>query len=311
MLHSFISNSSMKNFLKIFIYFFIPIVIASACLEVYMRHIPNSYRYKDEWMKKNGNYVESLILGSSHAYYGINPEYLSGKAFNLANVSQDLERDYFVFNKYKDNVKNLKTVILVLSDANMLSTMEKGVESWRIAYYGIYMGYPQKRLALEITNARMTDKLQASLKGDDMLGCTPLGFGTAYKDENKQPITETSINEALERNTILNKVGNIDTTYLRQNIKALDEIILLCKQKNAKLIILTAPVVREYGKRMNRSQSALFYKIIHKKIKGNSNIEFRDYIKDPRFSSADFFDCDHLTNLGAKKFSEIISQEIH
>ena len=62
---------------------------------------------------------------------------------------------------------------------------------------------------------------------------------------------------------------------------------------------------------MNRSQSALFYKIIHKKIKGNSNIEFRDYIKDPRFSSADFFDCDHLTNLGAKKFSEIISQEIH
>jgi hypothetical protein len=92
----------MKKFLKIFIYFFIPIVIASACLEVYMRHIPNSYKYKDEWMKKNGNTVETLILGSSHAYYGINPEYLSWKAFNLANVSQDLERDFFVLDKYKE-----------------------------------------------------------------------------------------------------------------------------------------------------------------------------------------------------------------
>lgn len=301
----------MKKFLKIFIYFFIPIVIASACLEVYMRHIPNSYKYKDEWMKKNGNTVETLILGSSHAYYGINPEYLSSKAFNLANVSQDLERDFFVLDKYKDYEKNLKNVILVLSDANMLSTMEKGVESWRVAYYGIYMNYPKKRLALEITNARMADKLQAYIKGDDMLGCTLLGFGTAYKAENKQQITETSINEALERNTILNKDGNLDTTYLKVNTEALDNIISLCKQKNIRLIIVTAPVVKEYAEKLNVQQSNLFYRIIRQKVAENSNVEFYDYLKDPRFSADDFFDCDHLTNIGAKKFSEIISKEIH
>jgi hypothetical protein len=300
----------MKKFLKIFIYFFIPIVIASACLEVYMRHIPNSYTYKDEWMKKNGNSVETLILGSSHAYYGINPEYLSSKAFNLANVSEDLERDKFVLYKYAEQEKNLKNVILVLSDDNLLSNMDISVENWRIAYYSMYMGYNKKPLALEITNARMADKLTAYLRGEDMRGCNRLGFGTAYTKSNRITITSNIINETLKRHTVLNKEGAVDTTRLADNIDFLDDIIHLCKQKSIKLIIIQPPVVKEYWELMNKKQLSIFYQTIRTEVAKNRNIEFHNYSCDTRLTLDDFYDCDHLTMDGARKFSEILNAEI-
>jgi hypothetical protein len=300
----------MKKFLKIFIYFLIPIVIASACLEVYMRHIPNSYKYKDEWMKKNGNTVETLILGSSHAYYGINPEYLSSKAFNLSNVSEDLERDKFVLYKYAEQEKNLKNVILVLSDDNLLSNMDISVENWRIAYYSMYMGYNKKPFALEITNARMADKLTAYLRGEDMRGCNRLGFGTAYKSSNKIPITEYSINEAIKRHTILTKDEVMDTTRLLGNIGYLDDIINLCNKKHIRLFIIQPPVTKEYRKKMQTAQLNLYYKIIAEKQLTNKHITFCDYIQNPSFTNNDFFDCDHLSDVGAEKFSKMIEVKI-
>ena len=78
----------MKSFLLRLSLFLLPIAILAVAGEAYVRSLPNSYRLKGEWMRQNADSVEVLILGNSHAYYGIRPQDMQGVAFNLSNVSQ-------------------------------------------------------------------------------------------------------------------------------------------------------------------------------------------------------------------------------
>lgn len=90
----------MRGFLLKLILFILPVIIFCVFAEVKLRSIDNDYKYKNEWLGKNASKVKLLTLGSSHTYFGINPEEFSVPAFNLAHVSQDLTFDYFLFEKY-------------------------------------------------------------------------------------------------------------------------------------------------------------------------------------------------------------------
>ena len=87
----------MKKFLIILLAFFIPVLCVLAGLEYMVRKAPNEYQYKAQWMEKNADRVETLILGTSHAFYGINPSYLGPNAFSLAASAQSLQYDEFLF----------------------------------------------------------------------------------------------------------------------------------------------------------------------------------------------------------------------
>ncbi|HRB69044.1 MAG TPA: hypothetical protein PLC92_02955, partial [Chitinophagales bacterium] len=77
-------------------------------LELLLRDIPNDYSFKKNYLNTNSNNIEVLFLGSSHIYYGINPEYISQKSFNAAHISQSLNFDLAILEKYKDRWTNLK-----------------------------------------------------------------------------------------------------------------------------------------------------------------------------------------------------------
>ena len=71
--------------------FLIPLVIAFAASEYLLRrHIPNLYSTKYEHFLESRHRIKTLVLGSSHTHYGIDPNYFSMPAYNLANVSQSL-----------------------------------------------------------------------------------------------------------------------------------------------------------------------------------------------------------------------------
>ena len=90
----------MKKFLITILAFFIPVLFVLVGLEYIVRKAPNEYQYKAQWMEKNADRVETLILGTSHAFYGINPSYLGPNAFSLAASAQCLQYDEFLFFKY-------------------------------------------------------------------------------------------------------------------------------------------------------------------------------------------------------------------
>ena len=94
----------MKPFLlKVFL-FLLPVNLAIVAVELQLRTIPNAYSLKKTQLDNLCEELEILCLGSSHAFFGINPVYFSKKAYNAANFSQTLDYDQKILEKYIDKM---------------------------------------------------------------------------------------------------------------------------------------------------------------------------------------------------------------
>ena len=120
----------MTHFIKKIVLYLLPIALLAIGLEIYVESIPNSYTYKRQYMEQHASEIQTLVLGSSYAYDGIDTEYLP-HAFNLANSSQCFEDDYRLLAKYLSMMDSLQKVILPLS----YSSLQMVSSSNRRGYY--------------------------------------------------------------------------------------------------------------------------------------------------------------------------------
>lgn len=84
-----------------------PVIVILIIGEIMVRSLPNAIKYKENWLKQNGNKVQTLILGTSATYYGINPSMIDS-CFNAANASQGLEYDYYLLKRYINSLVSTK-----------------------------------------------------------------------------------------------------------------------------------------------------------------------------------------------------------
>ena len=119
----------MKPFITRVLIFITPIVTLCLATELLLRNIPNDYKYKRQTLDDNAESIETLILGSSPFYYGIDPEYMGNHTYNAAYVSQTLEYDHALFKKYVKWLKHLKTLILPADYFSLYLSLDKSIES--------------------------------------------------------------------------------------------------------------------------------------------------------------------------------------
>ena len=100
-----------RLYLKIAL-FLLPLLLVWLALEVFYRQVPNNYSYKDQQLQKVAPDVQTLIMGDSHAFYGINPAYFKDPTFNLSNISQSLLTDELLLEKHISNLPALKSVFV-------------------------------------------------------------------------------------------------------------------------------------------------------------------------------------------------------
>ena len=105
----------MKKFLIKTSIFAAIILVILATGEIVVRNLPNSYSYKHRYIKEHGESMSTLILGSSHTYYGIKSDELGDSVFNLANVSQTPDLDLELLRQYIGDLKNLRRVVMPIS----------------------------------------------------------------------------------------------------------------------------------------------------------------------------------------------------
>ncbi|MBQ0158537.1 MAG: hypothetical protein KBS47_05995, partial [Bacteroidales bacterium] len=74
----------MRHFLLRLLSFALPVAMLIAAGEAYVRRLPNPARDKHTWMQRHSPEVETLVLGSSHTFYGIDPSRLGEHAYSLA-----------------------------------------------------------------------------------------------------------------------------------------------------------------------------------------------------------------------------------
>jgi len=302
----------MKRYLKNTAIFLALIATILVLSEAVVRHFPNSYRFKSEWMDANASKVKTLILGGSHTYYAIIPTMLGDSVFSLANVTQHPEYDCWLLEKYIDRCPDLKTVIMPVDESNVFDPeLEEGSEWHRCTYYHIYMGYPKHdynpKYSFEVSNIaafnlKLGPALAHLLTGNAQVDCDSTGFGSDFT-------TPTFFNdEYMNRNANTTFNRHKDSNAIEYNTQYLDKIAQMCKDRGIRLVLLTTPMWEGYVKKYDQKHYDVMHKIAAKYV-NECGAEYHDYMTDPRFQGVDFHDASHLSRQGAEKFTPIIKED--
>ena len=213
----------MKRFLLNLVFvFFLPLFMIFASSEILLRSQMNEYKYKNSYLERNKSTIELLCLGPSTAYFGINPHYFKMKAFNATHVSQTINYDIFLWDKFVEQMDSLKCVILTIDYWSPFTTMETSAEPWRTKNYHLYYGckfhkYDQKS-NFETYNfnlvlwKRVYNALENLSKGCVELGIDSLGYGIDYTlSKRSSDWKEDGPSEAKKHNK------KIDNEIFKQN----------------------------------------------------------------------------------------------
>lgn len=283
--------------------------------EFYVRKVPNVYG--DKYQKITGeNGIEILVLGSSHAFYGINPEYFSEKAFNAANVSQDLKYDSFILDAAVDNQTQLKFVILPLSIFSLAYDLDSGKEGWRKYKYRVWFDYkdysfdekldiknhsvilshPRKLSLLKEASSYYADRFQKNW--------SDLGWGKSDESvASHEDIVSTGLAAAKrhQKREIMIKDKNLDL---------LDKMVRLCHERNIKLLLVTTPAHEEYRNHLEPSRVQKLTQIASEFADKYDNTFYLNLLEDDNFGSADYYDADHLNHTGAEKLTLLLNKYV-
>ncbi|MET3035813.1 hypothetical protein ABXT08_06920 [Chryseobacterium sp. NRRL B-14859] len=293
--------------------FSIPVLLCVGVIESSLRNIPNDYSYKSDYLKENSSKIEVLYVGSSHIFFGVNPEYSQYKAFNAAMTSQDLSLDWKLFNKFK-NWNHLKTIVIPIDYISLSSKLENGIEAWRMKNYTLYYGIPSKNITdyAEVFNGRFSDnigRLQNFYKNRKInIDCNKLGFGTTYSHTIKKDLKNNAAEAAKRHFVDINSKQGIHA--YEDNKKAIENFISYGKSKDVKILFVSVPVTSYYSELTNNEQLSTTLSYIKNQVSNNKNCYYINLINDRSFTNNDFYDGDHLNDLGAIKLTLKIDQEI-
>ena len=298
----------MRRFMYRTMLFLLPLLLLAAAGEYYVRNIPNSYRLKGEWMNRYADSVEVLILGNSHAYYGIRPQELKGVGMNLSNVSQVTSYDYALLRRYAP-LRKLKQVVLVADNSSLFDAPLEQSEPHRCAYYTIYMGVGPhsrwSRYGLEILQFDgFREKLKAYRNGDYVM-CDTLGWGCDYKAD----LSTFNADDTVTVQRVLQRHTCKDWRWAEANARMVEEIARFCRHEDIRLAVVQTPVCSTYNKGVPERQRKFIRQLMHK-LETQYGVTLLDYSADSRFSGQDFYDADHLSDTGAAKFTRILQNDI-
>ncbi|RCW27023.1 hypothetical protein [Marinilabilia salmonicolor] len=300
----------MKKFLKSSFIYFVIALSTAGLLEYKLRQLPNPYKDKAQFLSNNKD-IEVLILGSSHTYRGLNPEFFNIETYNVAFPSQLLEHDAFILKKYINDAKKLKYVILPISYFTLFKDMEDGIESWREKYYYLYFGYPKLvniKNALEILSPSSKPllnkfKVISGLEPPSKVGHLQNGFGS-FPDNLKTESFDITGRKAAIRHTPK------DFKKFPQKKNQLEKLIEITTEKNIQLFLLTTPKMKQYRKHLSSEVLNKIDSLCLGFAIENENTHYINLRESNLFDDNDFYDSDHLNPEGAKKLSFYLSGKL-
>ena len=292
----------MKRFYIAILLFLLPVFIFMGGTEYVVRHIPNEYKYKNDWMEQHVEEVETLILGNSHTQVGLNPVFMGDHTFNLSIAGQDYLYTHFLFFKYVKKLKHLKTLIIPVSYFSFYKDLHgDNSVTMQELYYRIYMGSPYHRYDItynmeSLYYKPLLGKLR-NLYNSNYRWC-PKGWSPWLKSDKSPIWNSCHVNKALAR---LNFAHSY--IHVSENYRQLADIADYCNHHGIKFVLVSTPQTKEYNGCLNEKQIENTQKTI-KKLQRQYVVEYYDFREDYRYKDDDFFDQSHLSEIGAEKFTK-------
>ena len=301
----------MKKLIKYTGCFLLPIMLVIVLIELFYRVVPTNYTFKHEAILKNRDTIEVLTFGDSHAMYGINPRYISGHVFNLANLSQTVYFDELLFNKYVDRLTNLKSIIIPMEYTTMSQEDNTQEDVWRKYFYESQMDlkvplikwYDPKKYSLALSQklVRTVKALNIYRHNNTLVNCDQRGWGLGYN-------TAIDSIELKRLAPIISRKHNDNKIDISQNAGRIESIIKTCQTKNINVLLVNLPVTPSYYKLLNKEEVRSILSQSQEFNNTFDHVRHLDLLQDERFKQDDFHDADHLNKKGAKKCSIVINE---
>lgn len=301
----------MKKTLARILFFLLPPALLLGAAELFLRSQPNSYAAKQAAVDRMAPRVETLILGASHTYMGINPACLKTTALNLAAVSQTLDVDVNILRSYLPLMPRLKTVVANFDNAIFFDApLKDGSESFRCTYYNLYMRLQRidtwPRKAFETADwMGASERMKQILFGNGFTTCDSLGW---YPDYSYASREADALSDEMGRRRNDNHTCR-NWEYPERNRSYIIELADLCRQNGISLIILQTPLSKVYQQYVPKRQAERLEQMADE-CRQLPGVTFRSYADDARFNDTDFYNTDHLSDKGAEKFSKILAEEL-
>lgn len=292
----------MKRFLRDIGLFSVVALLFFGALEWIAESIPNSYTYKRDYMEQHGAQIQTLILGSSNAYDGLNPSVLPN-AFNLANSSQTLEDDYRLLAKYIDSMDSLQTVIVGLGYHSLGATTEDNRRTYYTIYMDLYLRWPLSKYSFEVCNPEMlVKKIIKYAVSRDVTRCDSLGQRVGHTKEAAQSGAEWWNKDVLSlvENDKL-EIGNCRLA-IEENTRYLRAIVDLCNAHNVKPVIVQMPVMGEYKRQLPKEQVALYQTVLQTMDSVATCIDASEW----EIPEDGWYNATHLTKEASEEFTRKI-----
>ncbi len=299
----------MKRFTGSLILFLFSFVLLGITAELLVRHKPNDYKIKRRYLNSNSCRITTLILGSSHAYYGLDPAYMLPGTFNAANFTQSLNFDLAILKKYDGRWDSLKYIVLPIDYTSFFVRLENSSEKWRVKNYNIYYSISTFNRNIddhsEVLSFPFSTTLarirQYYLRHRSSIITTPLGWATDYPSSRRQDLAITAV-LALKRHTQNSKAENFDP-----NKADLIAILNYAKAHHIKVLLYTSPVSSTYLALVDPVQMDTTIATVSALAKQYNNVAYYNLLTDLSFENADLCDADHLNDIGAQKLSRKIT----
>ena len=282
--------------------FLLPLLIVAVALEFVAESIPNSYTYKRDYMEQHGAQIQTLILGSSNAYDGLNPSVLP-HAFNLANSSQTLEDDYRMLAKYISSMDSLHTVIVGLGYHSLGATTEDNRRTYYTIYMDLYPRWPISKYSFEVCNPEMlVKKIIKYAVSRDVTRCDSLGQRVGHTLETAQSGAEwwnKDVQSLVDNDKL--EIGNC-RLEIEENTRYLHAIVDLCNAHNVQPVIVQMPVMEEYKKLLPEEQVALMDEVLRSLESSAIYIDASDW----EIPEDGWYNATHLTKEASIEFTRKI-----
>lgn len=304
---------TMKRFIKKSLFFILPVLCIFICMEFLLRHIPNDYKIKKEYLDKNAQNIEILCLGSSEVYYGINPIYFSKNGFNASHIAQTIESDLEILKKYQNKLKRMKYIIIPVSYITLYRNLHNNAETWRIKNYTLYYNIHTSTNIKDYSEVLSFDTVtniqrlySYYIKKKQEITTSELGFGANHPSTYQEDLIKGG-EEYAKRYTRNNKKGFF---LFDGNIELLKSIIQIAQNNKAVVIFFTPPMYYTCRDNLDYGQIERSINAISEIAKEYNNTIYINYMYDKTFIKSDYFDAAHLNEIGAEKQTKLLNNLI-
>jgi hypothetical protein len=291
--------------------FALPLVLGLGVLEWGMRRVPNSHSVKRDRLAAVAGDVETLVLGSSEAYYGIAAGEFSSPAFNLANYSQTLYYDDQVLARVLQSLPKLRRVVIPISYFTLYYQLYDHDEDWRQYGYAQEWGIPPARtadrwdlrmwsrvalyaprVALEAARARFRTNLAPETDAH--------GWYEVRDREVTWDLSAASAALPLRRHH-----GWMKLVHEPANLAALEHLLAQLRSRDIEAVLVTTPVWPTYEAGMRPAYVERTAATI-RRLQREYGVRYLSFLHEPRLHEEDFHDSSHLNARGARRFTHLL-----